>query len=232
VHALRSAITLDRNADHTTTGQLSRLSAAVKSSSPSRIRQEATECVRVIGELIEERRERQEGQINTLGQRLESMRSELESVREQTTHDALTGIHNRAAFDQQLERIVDLDFLVNHGAFLFMMDIDHFKWVNDTHGHPCGDDVLKKVARALSRCFKRQDDFVARYGGEEFAALLRIPTLEIAEMLSERVMFEVRDLEIEYAGEQLRVTIGPTSSCCSPTTGATATSASTGISMM
>lgn len=69
----------------------------------------------------------------------------LEAAREQDTHDSLTSLQNRAAFDEQIARITDLDFLVDHGAFLFMMDIDHLKWVN-AHGHLCGDEVIRRVA--------------------------------------------------------------------------------------
>ena len=63
-----------------------------------------------------------------------------------------------------------------------MLDIDHFKWVNDTHGHPCGDAVLRQVADTLTRCFMRRDDFFARYGGEEFAIVLRNLEIEFGEL--------------------------------------------------
>lgn len=126
VQALRHAVTLDRSADQTTSSHLRRLSAAVKSNSPPRIRREAEECVQVIGDLIDERKARQQGQIGTLGDRLKALRVELEVAREQTTRDSLTDLFNRAAFDEQIERISDLDFLVNQGAYLFMMDIDYF----------------------------------------------------------------------------------------------------------
>jgi diguanylate cyclase (GGDEF)-like protein len=62
------------------------------------------------------------------------MRSELEQAWEETTRDALTGLGNRAAFDQQIERVVDVGFLFSERAYLFMIDLDHFKWVNDRCG--------------------------------------------------------------------------------------------------
>ncbi|HIF93381.1 MAG TPA: GGDEF domain-containing protein [Myxococcales bacterium] len=70
-----------------------------------------------------------------------------------------------AAFDEQIEREVDLATLFGKRGCLLMVDIDHFKWVNDIHGHRCGDEVLKHFAATLSRCFMRRDDFVARYAG-------------------------------------------------------------------
>ena len=63
-----------------------------------------------------------------------------------------------------------------------MLDIGHFQWVNDTHGHPSGDAVLRQVADTLTRCFMRRDDFFARYGGEEFAIVLRILEIEFGEL--------------------------------------------------
>ena len=71
------------------------------------------------------------------------------------------------------------------------------KWVNDNHGHPIGDEVLKHVAASLARSFLRRDDFVARYGGEEFAVLLRGGDPATAENLSERALTAIRELEIE-----------------------------------
>jgi diguanylate cyclase (GGDEF)-like protein len=90
-----------------------------------------------------------------------------------------------------------------------MLDIDHFKWVNDTHGHPCGDQVLRETAETLVRCFKRKDDFVARYGGEEFAVVLRDLDLKTARTVAERGMGAIRILEIHRDGlpEPLRITV-------------------------
>jgi diguanylate cyclase (GGDEF)-like protein len=207
VQALRRAITLDRIADNTTSSHLRRLNDAVESNSPTRIRREAEQCVQVVGTLINERDARQQGHIEILGQRLQALRGELEVVREQTERDALTGLFNRAAFDEQIERISDLDFLVNQGAYLFMMDVDHFKWVNDTHGHACGDLTLKGIAEAIRKCFDRSEGFVARFGGEEFAALIRAPSVEVAEGIAEKVLYAVRDLIIRYDEDQLRVSI-------------------------
>jgi len=88
-----------------------------------------------------------------------------------------------------------------------MIDIDHFKWVNDNHGHRCGDFVLERIADCLARSFMRKDDFVARYGGEEFAVVLRDVDVETAEGLAERGMMAIRSQEMAFESVQnLRVT--------------------------
>src|SRR5690606_21212848 len=86
--------------------------------------------------------------------------------------DSLTGAHNREHFDTQLE--IELSYRRRHETHLsiVLFDLDHFKQINDTYGHPAGDAVLKAVA-ASARTQLRTEDIFARYGGEEFAIILR-----------------------------------------------------------
>ena len=130
-------------------------------------------------------------------------------MRAQASIDAVTQIYNRASFDEQIEREVDLATLFGKRGCLIMLDIDHFKWVNDTHGHPCGDQVLRETAETLTRCFKRKHDFVARYGGEEFAVVLRDLDIKTAQIVAERGMGAIRNLEIRREGirEPLRISV-------------------------
>ncbi len=102
------------------------------------------------------------------------------------TLDGLTGLKNRRAFE---ERLVDELSRAKRNArpvTLLLLDIDHFKAFNDTFGHPRGDDVLRMVARQLSRSI-RDTDFAARYGGEEFAIILPDTDREGAEQMGERL---------------------------------------------
>ena len=186
-----------------------RLEGAVRSGDADKIKDEAQETVTLLTEFLSERGARHEAQITEMAARLQGLRDELDSVRKQAAVDSLTQIYNRSAFDEQIEREIDLATLFGKRGCLLMIDIDHFKWVNDTHGHPCGDAVLREVAQTLKRCFMRRDDFVARYGGEEFAIVLRDITLPVARDVSERGMAGIRNLEIPYPGleEPLRITI-------------------------
>lgn len=100
------------------------------------------------------------------------MRDHAAQLAHQANHDALTGLCNRAHFEAQAESVVDLLAGKNSpGAALFFIDIDHFKSINDTHGHEVGDAVLRAIGRRL-RARLRENDVLARLGGDEFAALL------------------------------------------------------------
>lgn len=108
------------------------------------------------------------------------------NVLRESIHDDLTGLHNRRYFNERL--IDETDRAKRYGGTvsLLMIDIDHFKRINDTYGHPVGDDVLVWVAHTL-RDKLRKTDLVSRYGGEEFAIILlntqRDTAIEIAENL-------------------------------------------------
>ncbi len=88
-----------------------------------------------------------------------------------SSRDALTGLSNRRQFSLALDREIDRVARTGEPALVLMADIDHFKRVNDTRGHPAGDAVLKAVAARLLDCVRPMDT-VARYGGEEFAIIL------------------------------------------------------------
>lgn len=95
----------------------------------------------------------------------------LEALRRLATRDQLTGVLNRREFDRIMDEERERALRFGHGLALIMVDIDHFKAINDTHGHPIGDVVLREVARRLGTQV-RTVDRVARYGGEEFALIL------------------------------------------------------------
>ena len=95
----------------------------------------------------------------------------IDGLCELSLKDPLTGLANRRHFRAVLEREIDRVTRSGEAALLLMLDIDHFKKVNDTHGHLAGDMVLQSVARTLAACVRPMDT-LARYGGEEFAVVL------------------------------------------------------------
>ncbi|WP_186775779.1 sensor domain-containing diguanylate cyclase/phosphohydrolase [Rubripirellula tenax] len=99
-----------------------------------------------------------------------TLQERLEALHHQTTQDPLTGVANRAHFDNQLEDLTEATIAGGPSFSLIICDIDHFKRVNDVHGHPAGDEALKSFAAVL-RAHSRDGDTVARYGGEEFLLL-------------------------------------------------------------
>lgn len=139
---------------------------------------------------------------------LESTRAleENKDLLKRATTDALTGIANRARFD---ERIAELIAGVSrgHGHFaLLLFDIDHFKKFNDTYGHTTGDLVLKNVAQTALRTL-RDVDLLARYGGEEFTILAPHTDRRGACTITARTRKCVEDMRVEVDGQTLRVTI-------------------------
>ncbi len=208
ISGLRRSLTVEQNADRRIGHRMRRLEGAVRSGDATKIRDEAQGTVKILTEFLAERGERHQAQIQQMAAKLQGLRDELDSVRKQAAIDPVTGIYNRAAFDEQIEREIDLATLFGWRSCLIMVDVDHFKWVNDTHGHPCGDQVLRQVAQTLSRCFMRRDDFVARYGGEEFVVVLRDIALPLAGDVAERGMNAIRNLEIAWGelDEPIRVT--------------------------
>jgi diguanylate cyclase (GGDEF)-like protein len=101
-----------------------------------------------------------------------SERRELESrLREQAEHDHLTGLYNRRRFDEELRRQIGRTARSGEPAMLAMIDLDHFKRVNDRDGHLAGDELLREVGEALAGRLRRSDT-LGRLGGDEFAAIL------------------------------------------------------------
>ncbi|MGL4204996.1 MAG: GGDEF domain-containing protein, partial [Aeromonadaceae bacterium] len=112
----------------------------------------------------------------------------LEQMDQRSRMDHLTGIGNRAYFDEALQRSVDQNLRHADGLTLLLMDLDHFKQVNDTYGHPVGDKVLKAFADVLSRCIRRTD-IAFRLGGDEFALLLQPADACAAKRVRARINF-------------------------------------------
>lgn len=101
--------------------------------------------------------------------------------------DALTGLANRAGFDERLKLLWDAVAADGSPLSAVLIDVDYFKIVNDTQGHLYGDEVLKRVAALVAQSLRGKSDFAARFGGEEFIVLLPGETLEEAGLIAERI---------------------------------------------
>jgi diguanylate cyclase (GGDEF)-like protein/PAS domain S-box-containing protein len=119
--------------------------------------------------------------------------------------DPLTGLHNRRGLEGRAEAIHFRPGGVPLTQVWIMVDIDHFKRVNDTYGHEAGDEVLKAVAEAL-RSTARGADIVARFGGEEFVLVLPDTSAEMAVRIAERLRLAIAALSTEVDGQVIRVT--------------------------
>ena len=139
---------------------------------------------------------------------LRQARDELEKI---SLTDGLTGVANRRCFDQMLDREWRRMVRSRESLTLLMIDIDHFKALNDRYGHQVGDQCLVQVAQALEASLPRAGDLLARYGGEEFVALLVGTALEGGEVVAARMQSNVRALDIEnisVATKRVTISVG------------------------
>ncbi len=126
-------------------------------------------------------------------------------VKLRADHDALTRIYNRHTFDERLVYELKRRQRYGHELSLLMVDLDHFKNVNDTYGHKAGDMVLKEMGRIL-RSALRSTDLAARYGGEEFVVLLPHTSEADAHMLAERIRSRVQKAAFSFEDRDFSVT--------------------------
>lgn len=129
----------------------------------------------------------------------------IDSLVDLSSRDALTGLANRRSFELALAREVDRVARSGEPALLLVLDIDHFKRVNDSYGHAAGDQVIRAVAGVLTESV-RPMDLVARVGGEEFAIILPNCALAFGETVAERIRRRVERLPVSV-GSGLRLAV-------------------------
>jgi diguanylate cyclase (GGDEF)-like protein len=144
------------------------------------------------------------------GERVVALQEELTQAREQlqhrATHDALTGVLNRGAALEALERELARARRHGGGVGLLLVDIDYFKVLNDAHGHAAGDAVLREAARRIGTLLRPYDG-LGRYGGEEFVVVLTGTNMDQAAEVAERLRRHVADHDFETASGPLRVSV-------------------------
>ncbi len=142
---------------------------------------------------------------NALGNRrlLEERARELERI---SVTDALTQLRNRLFFDAQFELEWKRAFRQRTALTILLLDLDHFKQVNDSYGHAFGDLCLQEVAKVLAHEVSRSGDVLARYGGEEFIVMLSNTAEDGASVVAERLLQSVRAIDLKFGGERVPVT--------------------------
>jgi diguanylate cyclase (GGDEF)-like protein len=144
---------------------------------------------------------RQQREIDALTVRTRQLRIEQEKLRRLATIDDLTGVLNRRGLEQSLD-----DFeAAAQGMTLVMLDIDHFKRVNDRHGHDCGDEVLRRIAAVVAANLRASDVF-GRWGGEEFLIACQGTRIRDAARLAEKLRERVQQSNIDGANGRIAVT--------------------------
>lgn len=124
-----------------------------------------------------------------------------------SSRDSLTGLYNRRLFDLKLKEYWNLAQRNQQRLSLLIIDLDHFKQINDTRGHQCGDYVLATFAELLMKNLHRPSDFISRYGGEEFAILLADTPLTGAEMIADKIVNKTANTVFTWAGEEFHLSV-------------------------
>ena len=149
-------------------------------------------------------------QVATSRLEIERLRADLVRARDEALHDPLTKVFNRKGFDQQVDALLRTAPAPSLSHGLVMIDIDHFKSINDSHGHVFGDQVLRGLADVMRACVTDPRCSIARYGGEEFAILLPDSSLADGVRTAELVRQRIRAMKIRDRRTQeviLRVTV-------------------------
>jgi diguanylate cyclase len=165
----------------------------------------ANAIVGVITEIME-RQTRLQGKLAEAETTLHEQAAQIESYLSEARTDSLTDLPNRRAMDEELARRY-AQWERRRGSLSFLLlDVDHFKHLNDQHGHPAGDAVLRKLAEVLKKT-SRTMDMVARYGGEEFGMIMPDTDLAAGKAAAERVRTAVNNCEFKHSDKRLPVTV-------------------------
>jgi diguanylate cyclase (GGDEF)-like protein len=136
----------------------------------------------------------------------ETIIAERGKLRDKATIDALTQVHNRPTILEILDGELTRALRDDKPLGLVIADLDHFKRINDTHGHPAGDAVLKEAAKRM-KASVRPTDAVGRYGGEEFLIVLPGASVESAARTAERIRSHVGAAAVGFGGKDIPVTV-------------------------
>ncbi len=162
--------------------------------------------VAALRETVDEKQRRDERAYSQLNERVEALQNRLTQVEAEASLDPLTRVANRHGFQRTLTRMLEQARAKHMPLSLAMLDVDDFKAINDTHGHPIGDRVLLCTAQWLTKGL-RQTDYIARYGGEEFAVLLGSSSIPQVEERLRQLVAAIANSSYEYEllGEKERV---------------------------
>lgn len=137
---------------------------------------------------------------------LQQQAHELDLTRMEARTDELSGVGNRKAFEEHLPFMLSNHMRKGEAFALVLLDVDHFKWINDTHGHQAGDQVIMIIGKTLKDLL-RPRDYVARYGGDEFAIMLAEVDLQAAIKAGQRIRLEIERTNFDCGLKGARVAV-------------------------
>jgi len=172
VDQLAEDVVAEKDADSEIRHSLENLKEAVESNSIHALKTQSRHFIDSYVELQSKKEKRKTKRLQSMKQNLEVVKKELVDAQNGMRRDHLTGAFNRKSFDERVRSLKNMCDIEGRNVSLLMLDIDHFKSVNDRFGHANGDYVLIETVKMLNEVFHREQDLVARVGGEEFAVLL------------------------------------------------------------
>lgn len=217
----RSAYEDGLDLDRTVQEQVSGIATSMQQSTTlDQLKQAVQGRIDIVRQRMDDYRHKEEQRNSEMEQRLQAMQSRLQDVeresvdlrttlrqrREQALQDALTGVANRLAWEERLAQEYTRWQRYQTPLALLVMDVDHFKQINDRYGHKAGDKALQLIARVLRRNL-RDADFLARYGGEEFVALISEDSVTHIPDVAEKLRRAVEQAGFNYRGESVPITL-------------------------
>lgn len=186
---------------------LSQLREAVESNSVDELRAKSREFIDLYVKIQSSSNERRSKRMDSIKKSLTTIKRQLMEANQTMRRDHLTGAHNRRSYDEQIKRYLQLNELDKEPISLVMLDIDHFKKINDNYGHDIGDFILQECVRILHESFSREEDFIARLGGEEFAVILPGCDANASVKIVEKAMATIRKEVFIHGSHQIRFTV-------------------------
>lgn len=207
VDQLSEDMSVEQREDFEIQQHLGELKDAVESNSIDELKHESRKFIDCYMEKQFKKEKRTTNRIKSIRQNLNIVKKQLNEATGSLRLDHLTQAHNRKSFDEYCHQYQKLQPVSHQHITLVLVDIDHFKRINDTFGHPIGDFVLKELVKTLKSLFHRESDLVARIGGEEFAILLPDFQVEHARKKAEEVLARVRKDVYVQDRHEIRFTV-------------------------
>ena len=197
----------ERAGDQEVLENLEQLKEAVEANSIEKVRTQSRLFIDFYTEYQTRKDERRSERMKSMTENLSSVQKKLADANNSIRLDHLTSAYNRKSFDEHLQQCVNVRKLSGSETSLIVLDIDHFKRVNDTHGHAVGDFVIQQCVRLLKEVFNQESHFVARIGGEEFAVVLQGHSTDATVMQVEAAMKKIRNEVFIVEQAQIKFTV-------------------------
>ena len=170
---------------------------AIELNDLKQVRQQIAQRVIQTKKVLQNKRQRDNEKQQMLTRKIAVLEVQLNKAQEEILIDDMTQVYNRRGFDRRIKEAVERRKMFEQDFALLMFDVDHFKNVNDAHGHQIGDKLLTALGQQTKLVF-RLDDFVARYGGEEFAVIIYCSSIDIAQSAADRLRKTIDSYGFRY----------------------------------